>query len=88
MTISEMLAQSGLLTLLGIGVVFSFLIILIICMRLLQSVVHALKMDGAEEKKAAAARPQAAAVPAPAAAQDDAVIAVIAAAVHDRQLKA
>ena len=36
MTISEMLSQSGLLTLLGMCVVFGFIIILIGCMKILQ----------------------------------------------------
>lgn len=45
MTINEMLGQSGLLTLLGMCVVFSFIIILIICMKLLQLAVHAFKLD-------------------------------------------
>ena len=45
MTITEMLGQSGLLTLLGMCVVFSFIIILIICMTILKAVIHALKLD-------------------------------------------
>ena len=45
MTISEMLGQSGLLPLLGMCVVFGFLIILIFCMKLLHAVIHALKLD-------------------------------------------
>ena len=78
MTIAEMLQQSGILTLLGMGVVFSFLIIMILCMHLLHVALHALKLDK-EEKKEAAQSP----APAPAPARhDDAVIAAIAAAVH------
>ena len=45
MTITEMLGQSGLLTLLGMCVVFSFIIILIGCMKLLQVIVHAAGWD-------------------------------------------
>ncbi|MCI6799354.1 MAG: OadG family protein [Treponema sp.] len=45
MTIVDMLGQSGILTLLGMGVVFSFLIILIICMYALHGILHALKLD-------------------------------------------
>ena len=45
MTITEMLGQSGLLTLLGMCVVFGFIIVLILSMKLLQWVVHAFKMD-------------------------------------------
>lgn len=82
MTISEMLSQSGLLTLLGMGVVFSFLIIMILAMSLLHVVVHALGLDK-EDKKADTVSQSA---PAPAAAADNgAVIAVIAAAVHEKE---
>lgn len=73
MTIVDMLGQSGILTLLGMGVVFTFLIIMIICMYALHAVLHALKMDvdAPEEKSASASAP----------AQDDkAVVAAIATA--------
>ena len=76
MTIAEMLQQSGILTLLGMGVVFSFLIIMILCMHLLHVALHALKLDK-EEKKEAAQSPASAP-----ARYDDAIIAAIAAAVH------
>ena len=76
MTIAEMLQQSGILTLLGMGVVFSFLIIMIACMYLLHVVLRALKLDK-EGKKETAQSP----APAPAR-HDDAIIAAIAAAVH------
>lgn len=49
MTIMQMLGQSGLLTLLGMGVVFSFIIILILSMTVLQKVLHALKLDKDKE---------------------------------------
>ncbi|MBP5402277.1 MAG: OadG family protein [Treponema sp.] len=73
MTIVDMLGQSGILTLLGMGVVFTFLIIMIICMYALHAVLHALKMDvDAPEEKS---------TPASAPAQDDkAVVAAIATA--------
>ena len=45
MTVLEMFSQSGILTLLGIGVVFFFLIIMILAMIALHAVVHALKWD-------------------------------------------
>ncbi len=45
MTIHEMLNQSIILTLLGMAVVFSFLVIMILAMTLLHSVLHALKLD-------------------------------------------
>ena len=72
MTIIEMLGQSGLLTLLGMCVVFSFIIILIACMKLLQVFVHALKLD--KEPTASVVK------------DDVAIVAAIAAAVHDKQL--
>ncbi|MBP3710036.1 MAG: OadG family protein [Treponema sp.] len=78
MTIIDMLKQSGLLTLLGMGVVFSFIIIMILSMHALHAVLHALKLD-VEEKKSAAAS---AAVQPSAPARDDAAIAAIAAALH------
>jgi oxaloacetate decarboxylase gamma subunit len=45
MTIAEMLGQSGSLTLLGMGVVFGFLIILIVSVTLLGKIIHALGLD-------------------------------------------
>ena len=50
MTIFQMLGQSGLLTLLGMAVVFAFIIILIVCMNVLHGVVHALRLDKDEVK--------------------------------------
>ena len=50
MTISEMLGQSGLLTLLGMCVVFFFILIMICAMGLLHAVVRGLKLDKAESK--------------------------------------
>ena len=76
-----MLGQSGLLTLLGMCVVFSFIIILIICMTIMKAVIHALKLD----KEEPAETPKASA---PASTGNDgAIIAAIAAAVHDKALK-
>ena len=77
MTITTMLQQSLLLTLLGMGVVFTFLIIMICFMTLSSKVIKALKLDKEDAPKGASA---------PAAnAQDNAVVAAIAAAVHDKQ---
>jgi oxaloacetate decarboxylase gamma subunit len=45
MTIVEMLGQSGVLTLLGMGVVFGFLVIMVITINLAGKVVHALGLD-------------------------------------------
>jgi len=81
MTIAQMLGQSGLLTLLGMCVVFSFIVILIICMKLLQIVVHACKLD-----KEAPVESTKTAAPVSAAKDDGAVIAAIAAAIREKQL--
>ncbi|MDR2952358.1 MAG: OadG family protein [Treponema sp.] len=45
MTIFEMLEQSGILTLLGMAVVFSFLVIMIIAINFTGKVIHALGWD-------------------------------------------
>ena len=45
MTITQMLSQSLILTLLGMSVVFSFLIILIVFVSLTAKVIKALKLD-------------------------------------------
>lgn len=73
MTIIEMLGQSGLLTLLGMCVVFSFIIILICCMKLLHAIVHAAGWDKEEpaETTGTAAPKQ----------DDGAIVAAIAAAI-------
>ena len=84
MTISEMLSQSGLLTLLGMCVVFGFIIILIGCMKLLQVTVRALKLDKEESSNATVNTSSAPAPQVPS--QDLNVIAAIAAAVHDKEL--
>jgi oxaloacetate decarboxylase gamma subunit len=83
MTIAEMLEQSGVLTLLGMGIVFGFLVIMIICVTLVGKIIHALGMDkdaaapgaGAPSSGAKAAKSTAAAMAISAAA--------ITAAVHE-----
>lgn len=90
MTIVDMLGQSLILTLLGMGVVFAFLIILIICLTLVKHCLHALKLD-VEAPKAQAAAPVSVSpgVSAPQVqtqAQNDAVIAAIAAALREKQV--
>ncbi len=82
MTISQMLEQSGILTLLGMGVVFSFLIIMILAMTLLHAVLHALKLDRDEKKETTSAS---VAAPAAAAPDSGAIIAAIAAAVRTHE---
>ena len=78
MTIMDMLGQSGYLTVLGMGVVFSFLLILIICVSIMGRIVHAL---GADKDLTA---PKAAA-PASSPAKTTAVTAAITAAVTEYQ---
>lgn len=79
MTIINMLQQSLFLTLLGMGVVFSFLIILIVFMTLSHKVLHALKLD---QEAVEPQKPSAAPVTS---GQDGAVIATIAAAIREKQ---
>ena len=50
MTIFDMLEQSGVLTLLGMGVVFGFLVIMIICVSIMGRIIQAL---GGDKEKAA-----------------------------------
>jgi len=65
MTIAEMLGQSGVLTLLGMGIVFGFLIIMIFTVTLMGKVVHSCGWDKDVAPQAAPAL--AFAAPAPAA---------------------
>ena len=77
MTIAEMLNQSIVLTLLGMGVVFSFLIIMIGFMNILRLLVHAAGWDK-EEPKAEATSSAAPAV------DQKAIVAAIATALHEK----
>ena len=79
MTISHMLGQSLILTGLGLGVVFSFLIIMILFVTLSSKVIRALTLDKNDET------PQGGAPTGNSAAQNNAVVAAIAAALHDKQ---
>ena len=45
MTIMDMLGQSGILSVLGMGVVFAFLFIMVIAVNLMGKIVHALGAD-------------------------------------------
>ena len=83
MTISQMLNQSGLLTLLGMCVVFAFIVILILCMKLLQIVVHALKLDKDKEPKQKVEN-SSQNIPSN---DDEKIIAAISVAIHDKVLK-
>ena len=79
MTITQMLGQSLILTLLGMGVVFTFLIIMIVFMTISSKLIKALKLDKEEAPSMGAAATNGNA-------QNNAVIAAIAAAVHDKQI--
>ncbi len=77
MTIVDMLGQSGLLTLLGMGVVFGFLIIMIIFVSLTSKVIKMLGLDKDQPKSTGSA--------AAVTAQDtNAVVAAIATAVREK----
>ena len=85
MTIAQMLEQSGILTLLGLCVVFSFLIILILAMNLLRIFVKAFHL---EKKSAEKGTPTSTSAPVSSAASNadnGAVIAAIAAAIHEKE---
>lgn len=85
MTIAQMLEQSGILTLLGLCVVFSFLIILILAMNLLRIFVKAFHL---EKKSAEKGTPTSTSAPASSAASNadnGAVIAAIAATIHEKE---
>jgi oxaloacetate decarboxylase gamma subunit len=81
MTIIEMLGQSGILSILGMGVVFGFLVIMIICVSLSGKLIHALGLD----KDVLPSAPAATAAPAAAAVTtiNEAEIAAISAAVSE-----
>lgn len=78
MTIPEMMNQSGLLTVLGVGVVFAFLIILIFCMKLVEFFVKKAGLDkeGGDASSTVSVN---------SAGQDKAVVAAIVAAVNEKQ---
>ena len=79
MTVPEMLGQSGILTLLGMGVVFAFLIALIVCMKLVGILVRTFSSSTVEPGQSAAAT-------APFSTEtNQATVAAIAVAVSERQ---
>ena len=89
MTITEMLGQSGLLTLLGMCVVFSFIIIMILGMKLLHVILHLLKLyidKPTDSVNAVGTSANVSASTVSPAANNDAIVAAIAAAVHDKVL--
>jgi oxaloacetate decarboxylase gamma subunit len=83
MTIVEMLGQSGVLTLLGLGVVFSFLVIMVVCISLAGKLIHAMGTDQVVAGPAAAPPPRSGSN----AANGEALTAAISAAVNEYQKK-
>lgn len=77
MTITQMLSQSLILTLLGMSVVFAFLVVLIAFMNLTAKVIKALKLDQDETSDTA--------TPTTNSAQKNKVVAAIAAALREKQ---
>ena len=78
MNIFQMLEQSGALTVLGMGVVFGFLVIMVICVSIMGKIFHALGIDKNVEANAEGAE-------ASGAAKSTAVAAAIVAAVNEYQ---
>jgi oxaloacetate decarboxylase gamma subunit len=76
MTIAEMLGQSGILTILGMAVVFAFLWLMIICVNLTGSLIRKMGMD--KDVRQAPPRPAAPGTP-------PQIAAAIAAAVNEYQ---
>jgi oxaloacetate decarboxylase gamma subunit len=86
MTIMDMLEQSGVLTLLGMGIVFGFLVILIVCVTLAGKFIHAVGADKDVSAPPRAPSPaQAGSSGGTAAAGNGALTAAISAAVNEYQ---
>ncbi len=77
MTITQMLSQSLILTLLGMSVVFAFLVVLIAFMNITAKVIKALKLDQDETPDTA--------TPTTNSTQKNKVVAAIAAALREKQ---
>ena len=84
MTIMEMLGQSGVLTILGMGIVFSFLVIMVISVTAMGKIIHALGVDKDAAAPGASAAVSAAG-PASSQARSTAITAAITAAVTEYQ---
>ena len=82
MTIMDMLGQSGVLTVLGMGIVFGFLLIMVIAVTVMGKVVHAL---GADKDVTQPPRSQGGLAAGTSAAKSTAVAAAITAAVTEYQ---
>ena len=77
MNIFQMLEQSGILTVLGMGIVFGFLVIMVICVSIMGKIFHALGIDKNVEASAEGAEASSGA------AKSTAVAAAIVAAVTE-----
>ena len=56
MTILEMLGQSGILSILGMGVVFGFLVIMVICVSVMGKIIQVIEGKGAGEPRSGASQ--------------------------------
>jgi len=83
MTILEMLEQSAILTVLGVGIVFSFLIIMIICVALMGKIIRTLESGKNIQDQEAATKEAATAAQAVKKVENGRIIAAITAAVNE-----
>ncbi|MDR1096245.1 MAG: OadG family protein [Spirochaetaceae bacterium] len=79
MTIAEMLGQSGMMAVIGMGIVFAFLVILVFIVSLTGKIIRALGLDKDVQAETAGRGPS------PAAVNQTAVVAAIGAAVTQYQ---
>ena len=83
MTILEMLEQSAILTVLGVGVVFSFLLIMIICVTLMGKIIGYLESGKNNQDQEAVTQEEVTAAQAAQKAENGRIIAAITAAVNE-----
>ena len=83
MTILEMLEQSAILTVLGVGVVFSFLLIMIICVTLMGKIIRTLESGKNNQDQEAATQELATTAQAVNKVENGPIIAAITAAVNE-----
>ena len=83
MTILEMLEQSAILTVLGVGVVFLFLIIMIICVSLMGKIIRYLESGKNIQAQESATQESTTATPAVNRVENGPIIAAITAAVNE-----
>jgi len=83
MTILEMLEQSAILTVLGVGIVFSFLIIMIICVTMMGKIIRYLESGKNIQDQEAATQESATAAQAVNKVENGPIIAAITAAVNE-----